>query len=277
MDNMNIMEEKEDIQTFLDLKEGGPLNIGLAGMSLCGPHYNISRPPQTVTVFEYVEQGHGTLTVDGVEYHPGPGSVYIAPAWRSHSYRSSADDPWIKYWFNLSGPLPDSLRESYGIAEHFLFPDVRTAGELIKSAVHTLKDLPREHILPFMEHRLMQIVRLLAASVQNDPEEQYSTITKQVSGFLRSRLMKPMPELAEIAAAAGRSPAQTIRVFRNETGMTPYHYLLVEKMSAAARLLSDSNKNIREIARMLGFRDEYYFSRVFRQIHGVSPKHYREK
>ena len=47
-------------------------------------------------------------------------------------------------------------------------------------------------------------------------------------------------------------------------------------MDAALRLLSDPQKTIDEIAAICGYKDAYYFGRIFKKKTGVSPGKYRK-
>lgn len=275
MDNMII---KEDIQTFQDLRKDGVLFLELAGISYKDPSYRIKRGSQELTVFEYVTEGSGRLIVDGKKYVVNAGCFYIAPAWLPHEYYSSSRDPWVKYWVNVSGPLMESLRKIYGIYNSYVFPDAEKAGHIIMHIIEQLPLLPRAEILPFVEQEMLKIVQVLADSVTAQEEQgRYCAQTEAMLDFLHRHITAPMPELQEIAEAANRSQAQAIRIFRRDTGVTPYRWLLQEKIRTACSVLTGTNKSVRDVAMMFGFRDELYFSRLFRQITGLSPREYRKR
>jgi AraC-like DNA-binding protein len=63
--------------------------------------------------------------------------------------------------------------------------------------------------------------------------------------------------------------------FRREVGMTPIAYLNRYRINQAKSLLEETDKNVTEIAMLVGFFDSGYFSRVFRRQVGVSPDAYR--
>ena len=48
-------------------------------------------------------------------------------------------------------------------------------------------------------------------------------------------------------------------------------------VNLAARMLDSTDLKSAEIARTLGFCDEAYFSRVFKQVTGRSPREYRRR
>jgi two-component system response regulator YesN len=66
-----------------------------------------------------------------------------------------------------------------------------------------------------------------------------------------------------------------VRVFRTSLGTTPGRYLTDMRIRDAQSLLAHSSFSIKEISAMLGFEDQLYFSRVFRQKVGLSPKAFR--
>ena len=68
-----------------------------------------------------------------------------------------------------------------------------------------------------------------------------------------------------------------MKLFKKETGHTPHSYLQKKRLERARQLMASVNPNslrIKDIARMSGFDDQYYFSRVFKTHTGVTPKLY---
>lgn len=54
-------------------------------------------------------------------------------------------------------------------------------------------------------------------------------------------------------------------------------YINEEKMKEALWLLNESNLSVREIARRVGYEDPFYFDRVFRRYHDMTPRDYRRR
>lgn len=76
--------------------------------------------------------------------------------------------------------------------------------------------------------------------------------------------------------ALGGSTEAMTRAFTAAYGISPGKYLQVARLRLACELLRDGNKNIKEIAFSCGFSSQNYFSRVFRQVIGISPGAYRK-
>ena len=80
---------------------------------------------------------------------------------------------------------------------------------------------------------------------------------------------------AELSAAMGTSPSTLSAVFRQCTGHAPMDFFTRLKMKQACRMLRSGGEYVYEVARQLGYRDPYYFSRAFKKVMGVSPRSYQ--
>ena len=67
------------------------------------------------------------------------------------------------------------------------------------------------------------------------------------------------------------------RLFKSTYGITINKYILNKKITKAKELLRFSDLNIEDISIECGINDPNYFSRVFKQIEGISPKKYKTK
>ncbi|GGB46664.1 AraC family transcriptional regulator [Roseibium aquae] len=66
------------------------------------------------------------------------------------------------------------------------------------------------------------------------------------------------------------------RAFRDRMGMTPQKYLELKRMEYAVHRLG-LGQTVKETAAELGYRDPYFFSRMFKHYIGASPSSYRLK
>ena len=81
----------------------------------------------------------------------------------------------------------------------------------------------------------------------------------------------------EIAEEFGLTPNYLHAIFRRVTGETPAALLSRLRMERAAELLFTTEISIGEIAESCGFESQTYFSYVFRQRFGLTPREYRER
>lgn len=65
------------------------------------------------------------------------------------------------------------------------------------------------------------------------------------------------------------------QLFKAETGMSVNEFINIYRIQKAKELLAKDKYYIYEIAKLVGFDDQQYFTRVFKKIVGVSPSEYR--
>lgn len=264
----------EDIVSFAGLWRGDlPFCTEMVGVSYCDGSYRIRRERSPIYVFEYVERGEGRVRVDGREFIARAGDVYLLPRGSDHEYASSRANPWVKMWMNASGPLLDSLIPLYGLDSVYHVPgyDARMLFERILAAARSGGDA--RDIFGRIALLCHELLIGLAARVGRGAGG-VSGEAEALRGFL-DRSVESDVSVADMAARIYRSPSQTIRLFREAFGVTPYRYLIERRMDAARLLLRDTSLPVKHIAYRLRFADEHYFSNQFRLRVGVTPSAYR--
>ncbi len=83
-------------------------------------------------------------------------------------------------------------------------------------------------------------------------------------------------DLEQAAKQAGLSPFHFLRLFSSVLGVTPHQYLVRSRLRHAARLLTDDNIAVTDIAYDVGFGDLSNFVRTFHRAAGVSPTKFRQ-
>jgi AraC-like DNA-binding protein len=83
-------------------------------------------------------------------------------------------------------------------------------------------------------------------------------------------------DLEQAARQAGLSPFHFLRLFSNALGVTPHQYLVRSRLRHAARLLTEEDIAVTDIAYDVGFGDLSNFVRTFHRAAGVSPTRFRQ-
>lgn len=78
----------------------------------------------------------------------------------------------------------------------------------------------------------------------------------------------------DIASVAGCSQSHLRYLFRQTYGESPMHYLNRVRIERAKEMISANMLSLSEIATACGFRNVYYFSKVFKEFTGISPGQY---
>jgi len=84
-------------------------------------------------------------------------------------------------------------------------------------------------------------------------------------------------DIPALAAIASVSEAHFIRTFSATFGETPHRYLQRRRVERAMYLLRTTDRAVTDICLDVGFGSLGTFSRIFRDIVGESPTHYRKR
>jgi len=82
--------------------------------------------------------------------------------------------------------------------------------------------------------------------------------------------------IEEYAVSRGMSVSCFIRNFKKFTGTTPMQFITSIRITNAQMLLETTNYAVNEIARIVGYDNPLYFSRLFHKQKGCSPSEYRK-
>lgn len=102
-----------------------------------------------------------------------------------------------------------------------------------------------------------------------------SSLVKRAVAYIHQNFSRALAR-REIAESVGVSEDYLTRVFSRELEISPWDYLTRYRILHAQNLLRGSSRAIAEVAHMVGFKDQAYFSRVFSKQTGLSPQAYRE-
>ena len=129
---------------------------------------------------------------------------------------------------------------------------------------------------PRLAHYCMDIFYQLCEDAGIFPQNGLAadSALKMVCEYIHCNLQAKL-RTGQLASLSGYSEAHLISLFRKELRTTPGKYITGLRIAKAARLLTQTDTKIKDIAAACGFEDELYFSRVFKQQTGLCPTQYR--
>lgn len=224
------------------------------------------------------------------------GDVFVINGGNAHGFKETQDLKLVNIVFNLKNlesPLSDlPMLPSF----HILFtiePEFRTDanyhGRLnldkaqLGKAMGIVDEMEREISSKqagrciMVSALFMQLAAFLIRAYEKAPPNSSSNLTKlgKVFSYIRKNFRKKL-KVSELADIASMSESTLTRAFIKSVGMPPIAYCCQHRIHYSMGLLANSEMSISEIAMACGFDDSNYFTRIFRQQTGCSPREYRK-
>lgn len=99
---------------------------------------------------------------------------------------------------------------------------------------------------------------------------------KQIIKYVNKNYTQDI-SINDIAARFAVNPSYLSQLFRKETNETFTEYITTMRISLAESLLKTTDFAVNEIAEKVGYKDYFYFTRVFKKVTRTTPSKYREK
>ena len=198
-----------------------------------------------------------------------PGDEYTC----THEHVSG--DVCLSFFF--SDDLVDALggrRETWQVGATPPLPELMVLGELAQSAADGSSDLGLDEAGQILAGRFVEIV-------SGKPRKRAMPTARDRRRAVEAALWiddnsHGEVDLEQASRHAGLSPFHFLRLFSSVLGVTPHQYLVRSRLRHAARLLSEDDIAVTDIAYDVGFGDLSNFVRTFHRAAGVSPTRFRQ-
>lgn len=224
--------------------------------------------------------GAGWVEVNGGRRELKTGQAALIPAGTTLTCGNATRKPWSVSWVRFMGDDSDYYIRTLAEGDPIITLEKKAQGEvsdLIRQMFQTVNQDPNE---PRLIHGSHLLRLLLSHLLCGDATGRRSNATPHHPGvnaaivFMQANVGSPVP-LSEIARHAGLSVSHFCSLFRDQAGVTPMDYFIRLKLQKARRLLANTSLTVQEVAQQVGYDDRYYFSRLFRKLHGMPPMAYR--
>lgn len=243
-------------------------------------HRNGYRMDQRVISFHnviHVMQGRAVWVLDDQPITLDPGDLLIVPpSLPHHAYSETKRVSLGSY--HLKAQLPGG-RNIFNLLQLPLLrrlPADSRLEQILRLAAHEYKQPLPDAKPPLQAWGWLILAQLIAvdhAAGRLDPQP-LDPIVAQLLDELEDSVASP-PTLDELAEHAGYSPQHLNRLFKQAIGLTPLQYLTHTRMARAAQLLTEGKQTVAAVGEAVGYDNPFYFSRMFRKHHGVSPGQYQ--
>lgn len=259
MNNRNICK-------FITSKDRGQLTTTNFIFESQVPHSGQSRTQRTHVLYLTVS-GEGVFRCSGQCYRLTSGTVFF----------SFADIPFVientkqlKYFYmNFQGSRAEELFHRFGVTpRNCIFEGYEGLLPLWQDSLVRAND---ENIDLLSESLLLYTFSKLKKSEQTG-----SDIVAFVLNYMEEHFTESTFSLSQVAEAAGYNEKYLSFVFKKQFGMGFSEYLRLLRIKYAVTLIEGGVTSVKNVAFLCGFADPPYFSKVFTEVVGVSPRQYRK-
>ena len=248
--------------------------LWIIGTNTGGKTYPDSYASCEERYFEYYSLSHmydgaGHLWLEnGLDTDVKAGDYVLIAPHVVNRYGGFGGKSYIEDSITFKGPVADMLMQSGVITS-----GVSRLGTLRK--LIPVINLARD---PARDAQIAANISLQKLLVELYLEKQSSRVEYPLFANLINEIKENIGKwwnVSEMAEMCNLSADQLRRVFIKHTGTCPKTYVDRLKTGRACELLSTTGMKIADIGAVLGYLDQYHFSRRFKSLTGVSPKEYR--
>ncbi|NEW06973.1 response regulator [Paenibacillus sp. SYP-B3998] len=193
----------------------------------------------------------------------------------------------LQKWFQIVSAMDhisfdqlEKWRDEYNVAKarwmEELLGDITEPASAASSSFNIPFNKEGNLSLPALEQQIMRELMELSQFLTTIQINNRSSSMREIARFIRTNYNQEI-SLTDISERFHLNREYISRKFKQEFHETFIDYLNRIRIEKAKMLLTNPNLKIAQIAQMVGYQDEKYFSRVFKKVAVLTPKDYRNQ
>lgn len=231
-------------------------------------------------ILYFVNEGRGSVSVRQVSFKVESGQGFVVFPGVETKIQSHYRDTMNVTWVAFSGYLVDRYLTRANLS---VYEPVFTDNEKEEGRAYFSRLLAAAQIFPNRYCKIMsELYGIMGYLIDNAvPENKLGTTMPEfylmrALDFIDRNYFESIT-VEDIASFVGISRKTLNTVFAELTGFSPKDYLIYYRISKAVDLLRDRNLSVEMIADSIGYNDQFYFSKQFKQNVGMTPSECRKR
>jgi AraC-like DNA-binding protein len=255
---------------FYSVVRGGHLRAGY--------EHRIQRETYPGHEFILCLAGQGWVQVAGKRHPVGPDELLWVNCHHPHAYGAASKQPWELYWIRVEGRPLDRVASLLEIRSQPVIRNFNTRAaslEFERIFHHMTGTRPSEAAL--VNAAVTAIIALAFEARLSDTDEIRPELPMPVQKALEKMRLyfHTAIRVSDLAALSGMSESHFSRLFKSCIGTSPIDWLRRERINQAKHRLIESEDPIKEIARQVGYSDQFFFSKDFKKMTLLTPTQFR--
>lgn len=226
-----------------------------------------------VYAMHYIVGGKGIYETNNEVFRLKAGDSFMIFPHNEVYYYPDRQEPWEYVWVEFKGEEAEQLLAMIDISA-----DKPVLGEAPSSLQSYFQMEWKADMKPFEKQRFSAQLRLLLSvymeyyptTIRTRPADYVET----AKAFIHHNFWKPGLSVAEIVGEVNIERSYLFRLFKERTGMSLSEYLTAFRIRRACQLLESSGLSVKSVACSVGYKDQLYFSRVFKKATAYTPTEY---
>ncbi len=246
------------------------------GLFTYEPGYTLARNSFDSFLLMYVRKGKMMLDFNGRKKPAEENTFVLIDCYQPHGYSSVQGYECL--WLHFDGAM---AREYYQLivsrsGNLFILKDPMPVLRRMYAILQTFAGNGQVKE-PLLSRYIYDILtEFMIYSPEGTHARSTSGAVEQAIAFINEHFAEEL-SVKKLSDVSGLSPYYFIRLFRRETGYTPYEYTVNRRMASARYLLKYTGQTVKEICFSTGYSNESVFCTAFRKQHGMTPQQYRSR
>ena len=251
------------------------MTLAECGKEQCLPQKYVGAQAKDYYTIHYILHGNGYIRYNGKEVRLSAGDSFIIYPQMLVEYYPDRNQPWTYVWLMFSGLQADKIVSSIDFDRERIFHSFGRDEELeelfekmncsyFRKGKITLEALGYAYVI------LNRLSELSANGANGAKQSRQDMHMREVLDFIYFNYQFNI-SVKDIAKSQNISPNYLCAIFNKNLGMSPKKYLTKVRMERAKKLLESKNFKVKDIAEMVGYKDQLHFAHEFKKTYGVAP------
>lgn len=247
-----------------------------AGHFFCVEGYHLVRKNYNSLLITHILDGSFTYIKDEKHITAHKGDTVILDCYKPHEYYTN--DSFESIWIHIAGANSYDIFEEIEKNEGNLVKckDVQHLRKLLFRVFDGMKgDYPTTELSVSLDIYKIFTELLNPQSTKSKGKSNYEDSIQTVKEYIAENLNENLT-VGALAEIVNMSSSHFSRVFKQQTGFSPYDYILISRLNRAKYLLQVTDMTVSSIAYEIGFNSESNFIYFFTENEGISPGKFRK-
>ncbi len=236
--------------------------------------YTIKRNSFDSFLVMFIKKGELKIFLPSGTFTATENQVVFIDCFMPHQYIAKSDS--IVEWIHFDGIVARNYFSLITKNKNYVFSlkdnfNLRKQINKIYNLFYESQPIKEVLISQYITNILTELV------IQQNDETSYNantTLIEESISYINENIAQALT-LEMLAERVSLSPYYFTRIFKKETGFSPYQYVLYARINYAKFLLKNTEMSIKEICFLCGFASESRFCTSFKQWVATTPSDYR--